>query len=1045
MNIRRTLLALVPALALSLGLALAPPAHAATHNCSEGSINEPTGTIVIVDTTGGCNLGSLNAGGGNISITSNGPVTIAGPVTALTDINVSATGALQIGAGQLSSSTGSIGLSATTTITVNGVSNFATAFGLYSQNGGNIHVVGAITGAAGSGSASIISDIGGAGTITLDSSITAGFVEMQANGNIQVTGALNSQTVGSHVDIKTMAAGGTIKLDGNVTAPGQVVELVAFGNISTKTIDTTSTTTGTGDVRIIANKVASGTIPVFVIGGTGNSNGVNGSIITNTQSAGGQGTQTTKHSVAIVNGGATATGGITVVNGTNISVAATASRAGCILLDAKNGPFTLQAGALSANGAAGQSAGCINVAANTITLGSNASLTANDDGTKGYNHYVSIAASQVSVTGTVNLQADGKGIDTTYPAAVLLLAKGSLSWTVPEDYSFPNPVPTRTDVATTLTVNGSGSLVLRANGAINRVEVVAKPITFSNTGTLTITANGASPNNVHLRNPGSNTNVTGLSFTGGNVTIRADGVSGVGDAAGGYVEIFGDQMTLNANTFTFSANGPSAGDGNGGRFYFSSTAATLKSTGKVTVTANAASAGTGDAILGAIGTGDPKAIQFFPGSVSVDVGTASGVGQYSFAAKGGGTSGKGGTIYMGAPTMTLKTANAINAAALAGNSDGGEIYLNNYITLDPSATVTAIGKGTGKGGKFTAFHNIIDIDILKYVKVDGGTTVSTTQLNGSIRLNGIWCRQWRLTGGQSWPKTHWVCTDQSDNPSAPAALSLNTAAADVAKSTAFNGLRALLNDSTHKVNIFVFSGSANFNTFWNEVLPAKSGGLTFKIPATSTNIYLNPWQSGSVGADAVVDPYSYNQAKEVAAHELGHAVDIAFKGAGATLPSNDTNWGSNKTRDTIIDLDTVLDPVTFTQYHRFPCKVTPLDAGHVSGTPPLAGVTDVRNGVPACLANGDVNDAMLTGGATWTQSTVTATQVLSLIEQGLFQAPPELHAQTFAWSAVGSQTARPMFDQVMDNGFFPCIKAWANAEKAGSLPTTGSCTAPLTH
>lgn len=1047
MNIRRTLFALGGALALSLGFALTPAqAQVGNHNCSEGSIDEPTGDIIIFDTTGGCTLGSLNAGG-QITITSNGPVSIAGPVTATGDINVSATGALQTGAGQLSSSSGSILLFADTTITVNGISNSAGGLALYSGNGGNIHVVGAITGGTGS-SVSIVSDIGGAGTVTVDSSITAGLVEIRSNGNIQVTGALNSQTVGGHVDIKTTASGGTIKLDGAVTAPGQVVELVAFGNISTKTIDTSSTNTGIyqNDVRIIANKAATGAIPVFVIGGTGNSNGVNGSIIANTATSDNQYPHATRHNVAIVNGGSTATGGITIVNGTNISVASTTSRAGCILIDARNGPFTLQAGTLSTNGASGQSAGCIAIAADTMTIGSNGTMSANDDGTKGFNHYVSIAARQVGVTGTVNLQADGKGVSTSFPGSVQLGAKGSLTITIPEDYFTAIPGPTRTEVATQLTVNGSGSLVLRANGAINRVSVVAKPIAFSNTGTLTITANGASPNLVRINNPGSNTNVTGLSFTGGNVTVRSDGVSGVGDASGGYVEIFGDQMTLNANTHTFSANGPSAGNGNGGRFYFASSAATLKNTGKVTVTANAASAGSGNAILGDITTGDPKAIQFFPGSVNVDVGTASGVGQYTFSAKGGSTGGNGGTIYMSASSMTLKTANAINAAAIASagnNGDGGEIYLNNYITVDPAATVTAIGKGTGKGGKFTAFHNISDIDILKYVKVDGGTTVPTNQLNGSIKLNGIWCRQWRLSGSQSWPKTHWVCTDQSDNPSVPAALSVDIAAADAATSASFSGLRTLFSDSTHKVQVFVFSGASTYNDFFRETLAAVNGGLTFKT-SNSTNIYSSILQAGSIGHPTAVVNYSYAQMKEVAAHEFGHAADIAFRGTNANLPSNDTNWGSNRTRD-IIDLNTVLDPVTFNQFHRFPCKKTPLDGGRLSLKAPLEGVTDVRTGVAACLANGDVNDAMLAQGNTWNQATVTATEVLNLIEQALFQSPPELHAQTLAWSAVGNQTARPMFDKVMDNGFFPCIKAWATTEKTGSLPTTGVCSAPLTQ
>lgn len=858
MKLKRTFLAL-SAMILGVGIFFSAPAMAqGNHNCSEGSIDEPFGDIIIFDTTGGCALGSLNAGG-HISITSNGPVTIGGAVTSVDYVNISATGAL-VTSGNLSSSTSGITLAADTTITVNGVTNSAGGLALYSQNGGNIHVVGSITGGAVS-AVSIISDIGGTGTITVDSTITAGFVDMQANGNIHVVGTINSTTVGSHVDIKTMAAGGTIKLDGVVTAPGQVVQLVAFGNISTKTIDTTSTASGTGDVRIIANKGASGAIPAFVIGGASNSNGVNGSIITNTQSAGGQGVYTTSHNVGIVNGGPSATGGITIVNGSNISVAATSSKAGCIILDARNGPFTLQAGTLSANGAAGQSAGCIAISADTATIGSNGTISANDDGTKGYNHYVTLSAKQLTVTGTVNLTADGKGVDTSFPAAVLLLAEGSQTIIIPEDYSTGITPPTRMDVATALTVNGSGSLVLRANGAINRAEVVAKPITFSNTGTLTITANGASPNKVQVRNPGSNTNVAGINFTGGNVIVRSNGVSGVGDAGGGKVEIYGDLMTLNANTFTFNANGPTAGNGNGGTFYFASSAATLKSTGKVTVTANAASAGTGDAILGDITTGDPKAIQFFPGSVNIDVGTASALGQYSFAAKGGSTGGNGGTVYMGASALTLKTANAINAAALGGNGDGGEIYLNNFITVDPAATVTAIGKGTGKGGKFTAFYfDLTPLNVNKVIKVNGGNSLRSAAENdfGRIKLNTITCQQ-RTTGQTTWPVAYWNCAhpDGSDLD--------ETNVRDAIKAIPF---KTLLTNGSTPYNPYIFDKASDAISFFSDSGYPTVGVLGVHRGALLT---VSVWRQMDRGDGTFADVSDFMRG--AAMHEIGHAVD----------------------------------------------------------------------------------------------------------------------------------------------------------------------------
>jgi hypothetical protein len=571
-----------------------------------------------------------------------------------------------------------------------------------------------------------------------------------------------------------------------------------------------------------------------------------------------------------VNGGTTATGGITLVNGNNISVAATASKAGCIALDARNGPFTLQAGILSADGAAGQSAGCIVIAADTVTIGSNGTIRANDDGTKGYNHYVAVATRQLGVTGTVNMQADGKGVDTGFPGAVLLLAEGSLSITIPEDYLTPIPPPVRTSVATTLTVNGSGSLVLRANGAINRVDVVAKPITFSNTGTLTITANGASQNAVRINNPGATSGVSGLSFTGGNVTVRSDGVSGVGDASGGYVEIFGDQMTLNANTHTFSANGPAAGNGNGGRFYLSSTAATLKNTGKVTVTANAASAGSGNAILGDITTGDPKAIQFFPGSVNVDAGTANGAGQYSFAAKGGSTGGNGGTIYMGATSMTIKTANAIVASAIASganNGDGGEIYLNNYITVDAAATVSAIGKGTGKGGKFRAFYfnPATALNVNTVIKVNGGNSLPVANFHGQIKLNSVTCRQWK-NANATFPKSGWHCINP-DAPS-PGQRSIESSAFTLTPASLKTDL---LNQNTH---IYSMDTINEFQEFFYGTSSTTPGIFGISIKSIRVSVAFDRQVGGSAGGFSFYYPGTI-------LHELGHTWD-GIKGNPST-------------------------------------------------------------------------------------------------------------------------------------------------------------------
>ncbi|RTL42373.1 MAG: hypothetical protein EKK48_10285 [Candidatus Melainabacteria bacterium] len=54
------------------------------------------------------------------------------------------------------------------------------------------------------------------------------------------------------------------------------------------------------------------------------------------------------------------------------------------------------------------------------------------------------------------------------------------------------------------------------------------------------------------------------------------------------------------------------------------------------------------------------------------------------------------------------------------------------------------------------------------------------------------------------------------------------------------------------------------------------------------------------------------------------------------------------------------------------------------------------------------------------------------ILEGYLQNLQEIHAQAFAYELVGMLGARPMSDQIMDNGFFFCVKAWASQELLGN-------------
>lgn len=1076
-------LAIAPGLAALAMIGFASQAQANNYigNCANypGTF-DGTGTVTI-NNTGTCTLNQAINAAGAVSITSSGAINTAFGITgasvnatttsgainakAITSTSgnlvLTTTGANAVNADLVTANNGSVtvnsGAGATFTNTVqanfgsvgiNAVTNISTKKVLAEYLLEIKTTTGKITVNGGTATSDALKVNNGPMNIVSKDLLTITGVTTSTASELQLESKLdlkaNAISAGSHARINSTNGNinVTSTIDVNKSDLGGNLLIQAFNNVRTGAIKVNGPTTS-GLVEIDAN--TGGGNVLFEIG----SNATNGvtSIDTTATTGGGTDDLFGHRGVWITNGTATgtgSTGGISLTASNKLKLLNTASRSGIVWLNAQNGPITLPGGtAITTKGATNFSAGQIFLLCKDLTLGVDPVLEATQGKTIATAHGVTIAALTVTYQGTAGLKilADGSGKDLFNPAYAYILPQGSVSstmtgtdfrslfWTSPSIAAVPS-----TDKPLTITGSGTSPLTMSANGTNAAVAIRAND-TNVNTGTITLTSKGGANHTITINDTGPFGDTKGLTLGSGltpSIVLDASADIGYpgGSPVGGDIKLSSDKLTLNGVSYVLKAGGPAGNSGDGGTLRVSSTSPGVLG-GTSTFTLNADATGTGNAAVGNVSIpGDRKAIQFYWGGGPLAFGKTVGVGQVSLSANGGSNSGNGGTIMIsnGSSRLDLKTADAIVASAKGAVGDGGEIYSFNYLgTVDPLATVSAVGMGAGKGGKFTTFHDIQDIDILQYVKVDGGADVTSAGDDGSITLNNVKCRQWKLDGGLVWPNVHWVCTVNRELPQAK-----DKAASDLAVSPAFNSLRISFSNPLHKVNIFVFDDSAGFNSFWNEVLDPVAGGLTFRIP-NSNNIYVNPWLSGSTGIN-VPEPYDANQASEVAGHEFGHAFDIINKsGNPLTLVSQTGTYNNWLLRD-VNTLDYA--DAAFT-VKRLPCAKTPIDPlnlalGYYPGKIPFDLVLDKRHGNSNVCVNGVLDSNY------WPAGTFNS-QVLATLEGDLWNPAIEkrwieAHAQMFGFTITGNRNARPMNDKVMDNGYFPCLKNWAATEKTNAVP-----------
>lgn len=880
-------------------------------------------------------------------------------------------------------------------------------------------------------------------TVTANSGdIEVGTVTSTVYNTILSGENVKTSTISSNWGVRVTATDGTLDLE-NITSNanngsfGGNVILTATGNIKTGNITNGGTTTA-GGIEIHANTAGGESISAFNIGG-GGSNGTGVLDVRNT-TGGGSDPGYMPAGIYVTNGNSSSTAGITVDSMSSLKLTSSGGRAGLLILDAKDGTLTLPSGSLSAAGTSNKGAGSIFLLAKTLTTANGTIITASQDSSaSGTYHYVDIAATTISVTGASGLEvkADGNGVSQA-TASAGLMPKGSISvssndslnglfWTVGVSaYTTDGPV----------TVSGSGKIKLSANGDYSRASVSGNGITFSNSGDVTIEAKGDTSHEVTIAYSGSLAG-TDLTFSGsGDVILDASAAESGDD--GGDVNIYTHKFAMNKASIEFKANGPTSGTGNGGIIYVSTSwdsgaGFQLNASSTAKFSANAASSGTGNATYADPDSGSPKAITLWAGDVTLKLGTTTGSGQISFSAKGGSAGGNGGAVVTTGSGMQLKTADAVDVSALAGDGNGGSFqWFTTISSIESGITnpvIKAKGHGTGIGGKIKGYHSISQLDVQKYVNVDGGSSVLSTSEGdyGRITLNDVTCQR-RATNVSDFPVyANCVTTGaSSDLDKAPASIA--------------NSALATRTGTNTRIHLSVFDSRADYQYYYQVFTnPAPGSGETWPAIGTTPNIYSSVWEKNPQDGN----PFSENTLKETTLHEVGHAFDHLI---GQSDQSGSDDYDDYAQRD-FADLDyAVIGADAGSSTPRPPCQA-------YGATPaPFLNVIDhapAGQGGPQyiCHASGDPSTPGTTLNSRY--SGMTNHQILQHTNVGEYWFTKhtnlwnELYAQGLAFEGFAGPNNHQGYnvpDNVFKNGRFSCTRNWANRVMNGYDTPSAGCT-----
>ncbi|MCC7530269.1 MAG: hypothetical protein IT342_17225 [Candidatus Melainabacteria bacterium] len=818
----------------------------------------------------------------------------------------------------------------------------------------------------------------------------------------------------------------TIKT-GKLTAH-QFINLAATGNIDAGNIELLTNELEvplyTHDVRIHANVGKEDAPPLKIGGGT---NGAASITVQGTTDLGEGLTQKTG-AIFLTNGPS----GDIVIDGAKLHVTNEHDGTPSLIAYAGTGRVTVK-GNITLDGTSSAPAGQVLLVGDEIRS-TGATLSAKDTLSAPAENpaKVVLVASKLTLAGDLTIEANSKA-----QTSVRMVPKGSVTLD-PQD-NFPGiyvnvdkfPINVTEDE---VLVNGSGNLTLKSKSDQAKVEITAKPLKFNNNGTSDIFATGTG-SQIKIDYPGNASGQNTLVLSGGKVTLNtdndqsnagdvsiiADGIKGnegadlnilsraTSTGNGGNITVSADKVNLDdsLNTMNTSAQGVA---GNGGAITFNVTR-NLNFSGSLLANSQGSLAGPISLTQGGAGVMTLDNIEVSSSGVTLGDGSGNSV-----------------TITNSGPNAISLLGASISAQG-SGTGVGGSIHISSAANLDLTQTIiTATGGENGQGGVVTIDHST-QFDVHHVIKVDAGLLTGDAVFDGIVALNGVQCRQWKT--GFDWPKSFWDCTGSNPPNSIPANLAQGFDPA----------LRNLL--SNNRVLIQVFPSAAAFNLFWSDTLNQSDGGFTFAqlLSGVSTEyLYVSPFKSGNI-EDNVSHAYTDPQFTEVSAHEFGHGVDIALSNGG-TFPSQGAAYASYPRRD-METLDYAFaDPNSLANsIRRLPCRPTPDPANpgqFFPGVPPFSAVTNVATGNSVCVID-PISGNLVLNPADFPNPPYTNSLVFQRLDGAFLNSPPplwsEAKAQAFsirATNPIAVTGSRPMFDQIFANGYFTCMKAWADAERVGN-------------